>query len=140
MLDTYDELVRTIPLGDWAADEDAKPRALLFVPAGRVFTVESVLMSTEAAVVDQDTDYNTFYVQNNVATYLAAAVICSLANGPAAGGVTIAIAPTAMSTPAATKKVVNGGAAGATIYFVSVLTGAGLAVPSLVVHLVGQWA
>jgi len=140
MLDTYDGLQRTINVGDYGADENSKPRCILFVPAGRVFTVEAVHLSADAAAAAVDTNYNTFYILNNSATYAAAAVISSLANGPAATGTAIATAPTAMSTPGATTKIVNGGAAGAAIYLLSVKTGNGAAVASLTVHLRGKWS
>ena len=118
---------------DWAADEDAKPQSVMILQAGQIIEITKAMMSAEADVAAADTNYNTYYLQNNHDT-ANKNVIASLANGPAATGSAVANEGTAMSTPAADQKVVGSETTSKRLVFVSAKTGTGLALARLRVH------
>ncbi len=112
---------------DWAIDEDSKPKKFWRAPAA--CTVTSARISSSAAVAAADTNYNTFAL-NNGATEVA-----SLANGPASGGVAIAIEPAGgamtLSATLASRRL----AAGDRLSLQSTKTGNGLAVADMGVEI-----
>ena len=127
-------ITKEICLGDWGVDEDAKYRCVLYIPQGKAVEVISARLGADTDTAVHNTTYNTFYLQKNDKS-AATAVICSLANGPTSGGIAINQTPVAMSAPTAAYKVVGSSSAATYIYFGSVKTSTGQAVPSLMLIL-----
>jgi len=118
---------------DWAADEDGKPQSVMILQAGQIIEITKAIMSAEANVAAADTNYNTYYLQNDHET-ANNNVIASLANGPAATGSAVTKSGTAMSTPVEAHRVVGSETASKRLIFVSAKTGTGLAIARLRVH------
>ena len=143
-LNGYEEMAKVVPVGDIDADGDAKDNLVLLVPAGRRFTLDQAHLSAEATVSAADTNYNTFFLRDNLGNEL-----CRLENGDATNGTDITHAPVEMGTGTGAAWTqgsydsqyveVGNDSSDEYLSLQTEKTGNGLAVPGLTVILEGRW-
>ena len=117
---TYTE---NIFVGDIAADSSALLYALWKAP--NAVRIVAIRLGTKASVAAADTNYNTFSVKDG------SVVLATLANGPAAGGISFVLGTFVAMTLGAVLDV----ASGDTLSLAIAKTGTGLAVTGMVVQL-----
>jgi hypothetical protein len=119
-------------------NSDALKWAVLKVPAGRLFRLDTAFLSAPIAVAAADANYNTLYLRNDSQT---AAEILLFANGPAATGLAVSLAGTEFTAGAnkATYQFIGSDSAETVLYLTSTKTGNGLALPDCQLHVRGVW-
>lgn len=117
---------------DVVIDPDALAFCVMVVPEDRRIEVVGAYLSAEADVSAVDTNYTTFTLQNNA---VSGATICTLANGPASGGVDITQLAVAMGAVVAAQAEVGSDSAATAIYLEGTKTGNGLAIAGMSCHI-----
>lgn len=127
-----------VPIGGLVIDSDLLKWAVLKVPAGRKFRLDTAFLSAPVAVAPVDTNYNTLALRNNSTT---AVPILNFPNGPAATGLAVSLAGTEFAADAAkaANQEIGSDSAEAVLYLTSTKTGTGLALPFCTLHVRGRW-
>jgi hypothetical protein len=122
----YELKQKQFPIGTHAANSNAIVYALWTVP--HAIKITAARLGVNAAVTAQDTDYNTIEIMNGLVS------VASIANGPVAGGSTIA-AGAFGAMVVATAAGANEVAAGSVLTLKSTKTGNGLAMTGVAIEI-----